>query len=144
VCDACRDVIAAPLRANVAQIGARHGLAVDGRFNAVDSNGKRQAALEALASKVSSGCDVRLMCWCAPKRCHADAIAERVRQMCLAADAGIADAYDDDAYADGDEYGADAELRVDTADGNAYPLESFVEAYGGTEEWDRSLAPHPQ
>ena len=35
--------------------------------------------LEALALRVATGHDVRLMCWCTPRECRADAIAASVR-----------------------------------------------------------------
>ena len=31
---------------------------------------------------------------------------------------------------------ADAELRVDPSDGNQYSRQDFIDAYGGTAEWD--------
>ena len=34
------------------------------------------------------------------------------------------------------------EYRVDPEDGLAYSKEDFIEAYGGTDEWDRAL-PEP-
>ena len=39
----------------------------------------RREAMEALAARVAHGVDVRLLCWCAPARCHADEISRVVR-----------------------------------------------------------------
>ena len=39
----------------------------------------RREAMEALALRVAQGIDIRLLCWCAPARCHADDIARVVR-----------------------------------------------------------------
>lgn len=38
---------------------------------------------------------------------------------------------------------ADDETRVDPADGNAYTFAEFVDAYGGTSEWDAAAPPEP-
>ena len=49
------------------------------------SQSARLAAVEALATRLANGHDVRLICYCAPARCHGDDIAraasERARAM---------------------------------------------------------------
>ena len=39
----------------------------------------RREAVESLAIRLAAGHDLRLLCWCAPARCHADDIAHVVR-----------------------------------------------------------------
>ena len=41
---------------------------------------QREGALEALINEVESGRDVRLMCHCKPRACHADAIRDEVQR----------------------------------------------------------------
>ncbi len=41
-------------------------------------NGPRRRAIEALAARVAAGERVALACWCKPRACHGDWIAERV------------------------------------------------------------------
>ena len=41
---------------------------------------QREGALEALIDEVESGRDVRLMCHCKPRACHADAIRDEVQR----------------------------------------------------------------
>ena len=64
--------------------------------------------------------------------------------MCLPADVdGEYDPDEDGGGGGGGEDGAGGggELRIDASDGYAYPKESFIEAYGGTDEWECSLRP---
>ena len=65
---------------DVKAIAARHGLGVDSRFKAVDAFAVR-AEIERLGTRVSGGEKLRLLCWCSPKRCHADAIAAKIVEM---------------------------------------------------------------
>ena len=66
-------------------IAARHGLGVDSRFKAVDAAAVR-AEIEGLAARVRGEGEgeekqLRLLCWCSPKRCHADAIAAKIVEI---------------------------------------------------------------
>lgn len=94
VCDAFAELLGAPGERTAAEaavaaatadeqtIARRHGLgSVDGRF--VGRAAERAAAIESLAKRVASGESLRLMCWCAPKRCHAEAIAGCVHTRAL-------------------------------------------------------------
>ena len=65
---------------DVGAIAARHGLGVDSRFKAVDVVAVR-AEIERLAERVKVGKKLRLLCWCSPKRCHADTIAVKITEM---------------------------------------------------------------
>ena len=65
---------------DVEAIAVRHGLGVDSRFKAVDAAEVR-AEMDRLAARVGAGERLRLLCWCAPKRCHADAIAHKVVEL---------------------------------------------------------------
>jgi hypothetical protein len=83
VCEACDELLAAPTSADVDSIAARHGLRVDGRFRrrgADDPQAALAAALEALEARVRAGESLRLLCWCHPKRCHADGIAATLQR----------------------------------------------------------------
>ena len=71
---------------DVEAIAARRGLGVDSRFKAVDAAAVR-AELERLAARVCAGERLRLLCWCAPKRCHADAIADKIVELARRQDA---------------------------------------------------------
>jgi hypothetical protein len=46
----------------------------------VGAQAARCEAVEALAQRIAQGQDVRLLCWCFPKACHADLIASCVRR----------------------------------------------------------------
>ena len=69
---------------DVEAIAERHGLGVDSRFKAVDVAAVR-AEIERLAERVNAGKKLRLLCWCNPKRCHADTIAAKIAEMAHAA-----------------------------------------------------------
>ena len=71
---------------DVEAIAARRGLGVDSRFKAVDAVEVR-AEMERLAARVGAGERLRLLCWCAPKRCHADAIADKIVELAYQQDA---------------------------------------------------------
>ena len=43
----------------------------------------RREALEGLAERLRGGESLRLLCWCAPRRCHAEDLA---RWLCAAAE----------------------------------------------------------
>ena len=47
------------------------------------SQAGRLDAIEALATRVAAGQDVRLLCWCFPCACHGDTIAALVRARAL-------------------------------------------------------------
>ena len=77
VCDAYADLLAAPSGADPTAIGNLHGVAVDPRFaDAAKSERARTIALCQLKSRLLRGESLRLLCWCAPRRCHAETIAK--------------------------------------------------------------------
>ena len=115
VCDACDELLIAPLSADVKKIARTHGLRVDSRFRVKgskgtfdfvkqysdqaaalavgapgemislcscggDSRAELDAALSVLADRLRAGESLRLLCWCASKRCHGDEIARRLRR----------------------------------------------------------------
>ena len=47
--------------------------------DAENAQAERLEALDSIARRVAAGSDVRILCWCYPKRCHADDIAAIVR-----------------------------------------------------------------
>jgi hypothetical protein len=75
VCVACDELLENPLTADVSTIAARHGLRVDSRFASANSRTELEAELQRLEGRLRAGESLRLMCWCAPKRCHAAGIA---------------------------------------------------------------------
>lgn len=75
VCDAYAALLASP-GANPADIGLLHGVPVDDNFSdAATSEKARTKALLALKARLVRGESLRLLCWCAPRRCHAEEIA---------------------------------------------------------------------
>ena len=72
VCEAFRELCESGDGADAAEVAARRGLAPvrDGGCQAA-----RLAQIEAVAQRMATGLDTRLVCWCAPRRCHADDIA---------------------------------------------------------------------
>ena len=79
VCEACEEVVREPECANVDAIAAKYGLRVDSRFKGASSRRAFSDALDALEARVRAGESLRLMCWCHPKRCHADGIIKVLR-----------------------------------------------------------------
>ncbi|KAL1512076.1 hypothetical protein AB1Y20_005348 [Prymnesium parvum] len=80
VCDACEALMRAPLDANVDAIAAQYGLRVDQRFKKPGAAQALEDSLRALEARLRAGESLRLMCWCHPKRCHADGIVKVLRQ----------------------------------------------------------------
>jgi hypothetical protein len=63
-------------RDDVLAIAARHGVLLDDRFAEVHGCGSaRSRALSELHRRLCRGESLRLLCWCAPRRCHAEEIA---------------------------------------------------------------------
>ena len=83
VCDAYVEYIADPAQADVREIALRRGLVVDRRFENAGAAAAR--AMEQLADRARAGEKLNLRCWCAPRRCHGDAIAEALAQRVAAA-----------------------------------------------------------
>ena len=79
VCDACEDLLEDPLSADVDAIAAKYGLRVDGRFRNAAARHALADALGAAEARLRTGESLRLMCWCFPKRCHAEGIAQSLR-----------------------------------------------------------------
>ena len=73
VCDACDALLADPAGADVDGIAATFGVCVDARFRGRTAELDR--ALGGLEARLRAGESLRLMCWCAPSRCHGDGIA---------------------------------------------------------------------
>ena len=64
-----------------AAIAVQHGLALDERFAEADACATaRVLAMEGLRARLLSGESLRLMCWCAPRRCHAEELVRRLQQ----------------------------------------------------------------
>lgn len=91
VCEACEDLLSAPLAADVDVIARKHGVDVDPRFRDRSAQMALAIALDALEAHVRglrAGESLRLMCWCHPKRCHADSIIKVLRRRLLTPTAG--------------------------------------------------------
>ena len=73
VCEACDALLVSQLEAQV--VGTDRGLEWDSRFAGPQAKSSREAALDVLEGRLRNGESLRLMCWCAPKRCHGDGIA---------------------------------------------------------------------
>ena len=77
VCEACVELLEDPARADVESIAMRHGLRVDSRFGSASGAGAAaERAMRELEARLRAGENLRLLCWCAPKRCHGNGIAE--------------------------------------------------------------------
>ena len=71
---------------NVRKLATAYGLRVDPRFDRPEATRARDNALRQLERDVLTlhqGASIRLMCHCAPKRCHAHAIASEIRRRLL-------------------------------------------------------------
>ena len=75
VCDACEDLFEAPDQAELHKIASTRNLRVDSRFGEHPAMRDCGAALDELEGRLRAGESLRLMCWCAPARCHGDGIA---------------------------------------------------------------------
>ena len=83
VCDACEELLTDPKGADVAAIAKRHGLRVDSRFAATrdaDPQTSLEEAMQGLEARLRAGESLRLLCWCHPKRCHGDGIAQALKR----------------------------------------------------------------
>ena len=56
-------------------VAAAWGLRVATEADPCAAQAARLATLEGVAQKAAAGRDVRLLCWCHPRACHADVIA---------------------------------------------------------------------
>ena len=75
-CSAFAELLAAPPGADPVAIGRRHAVDMDARFSDVAAcDAARRDGLRGLQSRLRRGESLRLMCWCAPRRCHAEEIA---------------------------------------------------------------------
>ena len=63
----------------VQDIARKYGLQVDRRFECIDVEGIRQQ-INQMVDDMQQGYKVRLMCWCYPKRCHAENIARAIQE----------------------------------------------------------------
>ena len=78
VCDACDELVDDPLGADQHRIAERRGLHVDPRFGDARALRTLDEALRELEERAQAGEKLRLLCWCAPKRCHGHGIARRI------------------------------------------------------------------
>ena len=85
VCDACEELLADPLSADVDAIARKHGLRVDSRFKHMTARRALSDALAEVEARAGAGESLRFMCWCAPKRCHGNGIAKTLRDRLLRA-----------------------------------------------------------
>ena len=67
-----------PLGADLQQIASRFGLRVDSRFRNASALSALDEALRGLEDGLRAGENLRLLCWCVPKRCHGHGIAKRL------------------------------------------------------------------
>ena len=68
----------------VSRVATLCGLQVSEGADAPEKQSARLVALEAIAQRLAAGHDVRLMCWCAPARCHGHDIARVARVRAVA------------------------------------------------------------
>ena len=75
-CSAFAELLAALPGADPVAIGRRHAVEMDERFSdVVACENARRHGLQGLRSRLRRGESLRLLCWCAPRRCHAEEIA---------------------------------------------------------------------
>ena len=80
-CEAYVEYISDPVLADVNEIALRHGLVVDSRFATGPAVGAAAArAMDQLEARLRAGEKLNLRCWCAPLRCHGNAIADALSQ----------------------------------------------------------------
>ena len=80
-CEAYVEYISDPVLADVNEIALRRGLVVDSRFATGPAVGAAAArAMEQLEARLRAGEKLNLRCWCAPLRCHGNAIADALSQ----------------------------------------------------------------
>lgn len=83
VCDAhehlLQQILTQP-QVDVGAVAAEYGLGVDSRFATLDAP-RVCTAVHSMAQRVRRGERLRLLCWCRPKRCHADNIAAAVLKL---------------------------------------------------------------
>jgi len=81
VCDACAEVFinetAVEEISTKSSSGSQLGTAAE--FLGADAHRARWSAIDVLASRVAGGECIRLVCWRAPRRCHASSVAACVR-----------------------------------------------------------------
>ena len=72
VCEAFCELCDGGDEADAAAIAARLRLAP---VHDAGCQAARLAQIEAIAQRLATGLDARLLCWCSPRRCHADGIS---------------------------------------------------------------------
>jgi hypothetical protein len=72
VCDACEELLEDPIGADLDAIAAKYQLCIDERFRDPAARSQLSDALGKAEARLRAGESLRLMCWCFPKRCHAD------------------------------------------------------------------------
>ncbi|KAK3252101.1 hypothetical protein CYMTET_38584, partial [Cymbomonas tetramitiformis] len=80
VCNAYEELIEDPSLTALEHIAQKRGLRIDARFRNDRALNEMQEALRDLEERMSSGEDLRLMCWCHPKRCHGDGLVKLIRK----------------------------------------------------------------
>jgi len=88
VCDACEELLEDPIGADLDAIAAKYQLCIDERFRGPAARSQLADALGEAEARLRAGVSLRLMCWCSPKRCHADGIARVLRRR-LRATTGV-------------------------------------------------------
>ncbi len=80
VCRAATELFGAAMRPTARESAA--GVARDFKLPAecvvcepTDAQARRREAIEAIGRRLAAGEDVRLMCWCFPRECHATTVA---------------------------------------------------------------------
>jgi hypothetical protein len=84
VCDACEELLEDPIGADLDAIAAKYRLCIDERFRGPGARSQLSDALGEAEARLRAGESLRLMCWCSPKRCHADGIARALRRRLCA------------------------------------------------------------
>ena len=79
VCQACDVLFSAGESGDSAEIAISNGWPEPIEFGPHPAQ-SRVEAIDALANRIICGHDVRLMCWCYPKRCHAEVVTKLVKE----------------------------------------------------------------
>ena len=126
--------------ANVRDIATRHGLEVDPRFEGQKATNARNDALQRLERDVLTlrpGQCIRLLCHCAPKRCHAHVIAREIQRRLRAR--GVHILVDNGGWEESEAHGDDG-TNADETNGGA-DASSDDEAVRATERRAEQGAP---
>jgi hypothetical protein len=140
---------------NVRKLAAAYGLRVDPKFDRPETTQARDNALRQLERDVLTlhqGTSIRLMCHCAPKRCHAHAIASEIRRRLLTrgVDIHVDDGgwegppepcMDADTYADHDDEDAEARTVDEAGTAAAHQHDPGTPSHNPTDTMSAPRAP---